>query len=216
MTLGEMRNYVVATLGLQDIAAYNETDMVTLWLNRGVIDLLSRTRCVVRCTHLTTIAGEDEYMLDHSIMALVDVDNGQTRKRRRDEIDVPGFTLIRADVLRIVPAPSEAGEIQIWGVARPNPMTDPADNLGNDSFGGIPDEWQDAVILYALWHCADYDDDSSSGTGEKYRAQYEGQDGRGGRLQEIRREVNKRGTARLPYMRQNVRQLSPRKVNWVG
>jgi len=230
MTLKEMRDEVVNSLGLQEISPYNEGTLVTGFLNRGVIDLLSRTRCVVRCVHLKTTAGVDTYKLDHSIMSLVDVEDGAQRMRRSQRrenegwvgVTYPsgdygltgGFTLIRSDILR-VPAPSEDGEVDVWGVLRPSPMTDDAHSPGDEAYGAIPDEFQDAIILYALWKASDYADDQSGGQGERYRQQYEGQDTRGGRLREIRMMVNKRGTQKAPGMRARVRQVRSRSA-WVG
>jgi hypothetical protein len=71
-------------------------------------------------------------------------------------------------------------------------------------------------LLYAQWLAADYADDGSSNQGERYRILYEGEDGRGGRLGQIRQLVNKRGTARAPARRvrglAGVRSAS----NWIG
>lgn len=230
MTLKSMRDRVVAELGLQDIAAYDETALVNGELNRGVIDLLARTRCVVRCLHLKTTAGVDTYTLSHAVLSLVEVENG-ARRARRDEaryasgwdgVVYPGsngyqgggFTLIRSDVLRI-PTPGEDGEVDVWAVLRPTPMGNDDDSPGAEQFGAIPDEFQDAIVLYALWQCSSYADDASAGQGERYRMQYEGQDQRGGKLREIRMMVNKRGTARAPRARGRVRAVSGRS-SWVG
>jgi len=218
MTHGDMKNEVIRTLGLQDITDYDETGMVANWIYRGIIDMLSRTRCVVRCVNMHVRAGVDEYTLDHSILALVDVGDGLIRRLRRDESITPedatvyapnppisntvyGFTLIRADLLRVEPTPTLDGTLQVWGVMRPTQMTQDTDNPGDDQFGALPDEYQDAPILYALWKGSDYSDDASSQQGERYRMLYEGQDGRGGRLGQIRVLVNKRGTARAPRSR---------------
>jgi len=229
MTFGEMKDEVVATLGLQEIAAFNEGPLVERYLNRGVIDLLSRTRCVVRCIHLQTSPGIDTYTLDHKIMSIVEIEDGAPRARRSQSRDndgyigvvypgdyrwTRGFTLIRSDILRI-PTPNYSGEIDIWAVVRPNPMVDINDDPGDESFGAIPDEYQDAILLYALWKASDYADDQTGQQGERYRIQYEGQDTRGGRLREIRLLVNKRGTAKAPGMRGRTRSVNPR-ASWVG
>lgn len=213
MTLKQMRDKVVAEIGLQDIEAYNETTLANDEINRGVIDLLARTRCVARCVHLKTQAGVDTYTLDHKILSLVDVENGARRARRDETTD--GFTLIRSDILRI-PMPSANGEVDVWAVLRPSPMANDGDSPGSESFGAIPDEYQDAIVLYALWQLSSYADDASGGQGERYRIQYEGQDQRGGRLREIRMSINKRGTARAPRSRgRNLRSTGARSA-WVG
>lgn len=219
MTFGQMSKYVVATLGLQDIDSYDETAMVGMWLNQGVLDLLSRTRCVVRCVQLTTQANVDTYLLDHKILALVDsgtgpdagMPNGRRYRAARNEFPVdPAFVLIRADVLQIVPTPSEDGQVQVWAVLAPGAMSTDTDDPGSETFGAIPPEFHDALILYALWKLADYGDDGTSQQGERYRAIYEGADGRGGRLAQIRMLVNKRGTSIPVRRRVRLRGTSPR------
>jgi hypothetical protein len=198
MTKKQMHDMVVNTIGLQDIDSYNETTMVDDLLYQGAIDLLSRTRCTVRCVDLRTRAGQDEYTLDHSILALVDVENGSIPRARRNETLSPSFTLIRSDVLMIEPVPSVDGQVQVWGVLRPQQMDEDADSPADESYGAIPDEYHDAIVTYALWKGADYADDASSQVGERYRILYEGQNGNGGRLGQIKMLVNKRGTAKAP------------------
>jgi len=230
MNLGQMRGQVSAWLGLQDISSYDESQMIEDKLHQGTIDLLARTRCVVRCVDLRTRADQDEYTLDHSILALVDMENGGYRRYRRDQAEVyaeygaiqpaayygpaqpvspaSGFVLIRADVLRIVPTPSEDGLVQVWGVLRPQQMTDDSDSPGDENYGAIPEEWHDAIVGYAMWKLADYADDGGTQNGEYYRVLYEGEDGRGGRLAQIRIAVHKRGTARGPRVHVRLRAAS--------
>jgi len=210
-----MCDFVQATLGLEDITPLDETVLVKQQINLGVIDLLSRTRCTVRCVDIHTLAGVNEYTLDHAILSLVDINDG-LRRVPRDSTWSPSFTLIRSDILRIQPTPDVNGELQVWAVKRPQPMSADNDSPGAESFGAIPDEYQDAIISYALWKCADYSDDATSQMGERYRVNYEGQDGRGGRLGQIKIMVNKRGTSRAPTRR--VRGLRPvhSASNWAG
>jgi hypothetical protein len=212
-----MRDEVVAFLGLQDITSLDETQLVEDKLYQGTLDLLARTRCVVRCVQLNVTADQDDYILDHGILTLVDVEDGARIRLRRDQqgatIDagiilgtgpadqvesVYGFTLIRSDLLHLVPTPSADGQVQVWAVLRPQQMTADTDSPSEEQFGAIPDEFQDAITGYAMWKCADYADDGNSQNGEYYRVLYEGQDGRGGRLAQIRIGINKRGTARAP------------------
>ena len=199
MTNKQMRDQVMQWLGLQDITSYDESQLANDLLYQGTLDLLSRTRCVVRCVQLSIEANKGEYLLDHHILSLVDVENGARRRLRRDQQqNVYGFALIRSDLLRIVPTPSEDGTVQVWAVLRPAKMTADADSPSSEQFGGIPDEFHDAIVTYALWKAGDYTDDTLGQNGEYYRFLYEGQDGRGGRLSQIRVLVNKRGTARAP------------------
>jgi hypothetical protein len=218
-----MRDAIVAWLGLQDISAYDETQSVEDKLYEGTIDLLSRTRCTVRCVQLSVTADTAEYLLDHSVLALVDVEDGGRRRLRRDQnqedatdvtvvpptgygsavpiVGVYGFDLIRSDLLRVVPTPAEDGTVQVWAVLRPQQMAADGDSPSDENFGGIPTEYHDAIVSYALWKLADYADDGQTQGGEYYRTLYEGQDGRGGRIGQIKMLINKRGTARAPRAR---------------
>jgi hypothetical protein len=217
VTNDEITKLVAAELGLQDITAFDETGYIGTWVYQGILDLLARTRCVARCINLVMFAGVDEYKLEHTILALVDVENGaRPRADRKDDSSKYSFVLVRGDVLLIRPTPSADGKVQVWAVVRPQKMALPTDSLGDDKFGGIPDEFQDAVILYALWKGSSYGDDQSGGQGERYRTQYEGQDGRGGRLAQIRMSVNKRGTGRAPRGRVLLRRGSLSKAAWAG
>jgi hypothetical protein len=196
MTRGEITGRVQAWLGLQSIDDFDEIPLIHDLIYRGTVDLLSRTRCVARCVHLNTSASVAEYVLDHSILSLVDVEDGARRRARRDQTTDNTFTLIRSDLLRINPAPSADGEVDVWAVLLPQKMAADTDALGTEAFGAIPEDFQDAVELYTLWRASDYSDNAGSRKGELYRIQYEGADGRGGRLAQIRTLINKRGTAR--------------------
>lgn len=215
MTRGEITGRVQAWLGLQAIDDFDEIPMIHDLIYRGTIDLLSRTRAVVRCVHLQVDKNVPEYILDHNILSLVDVEDGATRRARRDQTDGPSFTLIRSDVLRINPTPAADGTVDVWGVMRPGKMTLDTDSPGDEAYGAIPEEFQDAIETYVLWRAADYGDNAGSRKGELYRTQYEGPDGRGGRIMQIKQAVNKRGTARAPDRRSTFTTV-PSRAGWVG
>ena len=217
MTHKQMADQVMAWLGLQDITVLDESVLVDQLLYQGTIDLLSRTKCIARCIELRTDAGVDIYTLDHSLLALVDVENGWRPKVRRDQARyTPNFTMIRGDILRLEPPPDEDGVmVQTWAVLRPNQMVGPDDSPGDEEFGAIPEEWQDAIVTYALWKASDYADDVSSQQGERYRILYEGSDGNGGRIQQIKIAVNTRGTSRAPKARVLLRRQRSHR-SWVG
>jgi hypothetical protein len=204
VTRKQLRDRVIKEIGLQEIEDYDEGTMVDDLIYEGTIDLLARTRCTVRCVHLKTTADVGTYVLDKSILALADMEDGASRRLRRDETGA-GFTLVRSDILRVQPTPSEDGELDVWAVIRPQRMTADGDSPSSEQFGAIPDEYHDAIFLYACWKAASYADDESATQGERYRALYEGQDGRGGKLAEVKKLVNKRGTARAPRRRVSVR-----------
>jgi hypothetical protein len=214
MTRGELIERVTATVGLQDTDPMDEAALVDHWIYRGTLDLLSRTRCVVRCIHLGLQQGVDTYELADRVLTIVDVDDGKRRRRRRDD-NSTGFTLIGSDLFQVSPAPSEDGELDVWAVVVPQAMTDDLHDLGSETYGSIPIEYQDAIELYALWKGADYAHEQNSGRGERYRILYEGQDGRGGRLAQIRVMVNKRGSARPPRRKVSFHRPVGDRLIWV-
>jgi hypothetical protein len=234
VTRKQMADQIKFWLGLQDITSYDETNATLDKLYEGTIDMLTRTRCVARCVKLNVAAGEDTYRLDKSILSLVDIGNGARNRTRRDETSrnyygtvvypagtvpvdsfSPEFTLIRSDILRLSPTPSENGFAQVWAVLKPSKMDEDTDSPSDETYGAIPEEWHDAIVTYALWKLSDYTDDASGQQGERYRMLYEGQDGRGGRLAQIRVAVNKRGTARAPGRRVRLRGAASRD-SWIG
>jgi len=214
VTNKEIRDRVMATGGLQDGEPLDEAELVDSWVYQGTLDMLSRTRCVARCLELGVTAGIADYVLSHAVLTLIDVNDGASRRQRRDS-SCWGFTLLRSDLLQLNPAPSEDGELQVWAVMRPQRMVADDDDLGHEAFGAIPDEYQDAIELYANWHASDYSHEQNSQRGERYRVLYEGQDGRGGRLGMIRTLVNKRGTAMPPRRKVVVRVGRTPRAAWV-
>jgi hypothetical protein len=136
MTRGEITGRVQAWLGLQSIDDFDEIPLIHDLIYRGTVDLLSRTRCVARCVHLNTSASVAEYVLDHSILSLVDVEDGARRRARRDQTTDNTFTLIRSDLLRINPAPSADGEVDVWAVLLPQKMAADTDALGTEGADG--------------------------------------------------------------------------------
>lgn len=234
MTRKQLRDRVINEIGLQDIEDYDETVLADDLIYQGTIDLLARTRCTARCVHLNVAAGESTYVLDKSILALVDLEDGRVPRARRDEqgwqdgyvgiVVYPEnyveprrgtFTLIRSDLLRLDPAPAKDGTVDVWAVLRPQRMDEDTDSPSEEAYGAIPDEYHDAIFLYACWHGSSYADDESGGQGERYRQLYEGADGAGGRISLIKQLVNKRGTARAPRRRVRIRTVGTHS-GWVG
>jgi len=215
MVFQDMYAQVQSALGLQDTVSLDEKTYAQGLINRGVVDVLSRTRCTVRCVDLHVLAGVSEYMVGNLLMGLVDIEDGLP-KVNRDSDYQPSFTMIRSDILRVQPTPDVDGTVQTWAIKRPQSMVNDTDDPSMEQFGAIPAEFHDAPILFAMWKAADYADDATSQQGERYRMLYEGQDGRGGRLGQIRMLVNKRGTQRAP--RRRVRGLVGVRdsSNWVG
>ena len=62
------------------------------------------------------------------------------------------------------------------------------------AFGGLAPEFHEAIVMYGLWKGGEYVQHEGSGQGEKWRIQYEGQDGTEGQIAWIKRILNKRVT----------------------
>jgi hypothetical protein len=100
------------------------------------------------------------------------------------------------DYLVVWPTPQAVETISFLYVPRPSALA-----AGADIPSFVPAQWHRAIALYAMWQMADYDDDGSSQAGQVYRAEYEGQDGRGGILRQMRQATTRMGGRRLGPMR---------------
>jgi hypothetical protein len=229
-TLTTLQNRVQSILGLE--TSGNELTLLTGYLNEGYTDVLVRTRCRTNCGDLTTIANTWKYRLPSAILAVLemwteDVTYGTTttfmrtsteeiiRLRRGQQATISGnptyYSVEGHDMLMIYPTPTTAGVIEYLYCPRPTDMS-----AGSDTPSYVPAEWHRAIETYACWRMADFMDDGSSGQGELYRARYEGVDGRGGLLRDIRQQNRWQGGRRLSPVkvgRRGMRVASPRSVD---
>ena len=210
MTLEEMRRNIRFGLGLREP---EELPIIDQKVNDGVRDVLRRTGCTVLCFDASTPDNTNRVTLSSSIMRVMHVSRSEVRRDRTTYEQLArypsGYAQV-GDVLIFGTAFAPDERLQIYGVPRPTKLTGPDDALENPTFGGIKPEFQDAVELYAMAELADLAGDEGSARGGNYRVMYEGQEGRSGRLAEIRREVNKMGgltlgKARLEYRLVGVR-----------
>lgn len=222
-TLATLRNRVQSILSLKTTG--NEATLLDGYLNEAYTDILVRTRCHTTCGDLTTIAGTWKYRLPTSILAVLEmwtedatfgttttfehVSTDQIIQMRRGQASTvsgnPTFYSVEGhDMLLLWPTPAAAGTIEYLYCPRPTDMSG-----ASDTPSYVPAEWHRALEFYACWRMADYDDDGSSQVGQLYRALYEGQDGRGGILRDIRQQNRWQGGRRLPPAR------AGRRPNWV-
>lgn len=178
-------------------------------MNEGVTDVLLRTSCKVSTTTITETSGTGDYQLNTDILRVVAwewTNAVQTLLPERVTVEellwrrafdatssypAQAYAVAGSNLLMVYPTPTGADTITVYYVARPTALS-----AGTDSPGDIPEEFHPAVELYALWKLASMSDDQSSGQGERYRIQYEGQDGTGGMLARIRGHVNRKGARR--------------------
>ena len=203
MTLEEMRRNIRFGLGLREP---EELPIIDQKIHDGIMDVLRRTGCTILCFDATTPDDSNRVKLG-AIMRVMHVTRNGVRLEQVTYQQLGryynAFTHV-GDALIFSAAFAPDEKLQIWGVPRPSKPSNPDDALEDEQFGGIKPEFQDAVELYAMAELADLASDETSGRGGSYRVQYEGQEGRTGRLAEIRREVNKMGgltlgKARLDY-----------------
>lgn len=216
-TLATLRSRVRNTLGLKSTGT--EATLLDDYLNEGYCDVLTRTRCRVDPGTLTTTSGEWQYRMDTDVLAVLEVWSEDTdgtinmleRATSRQILDLRRstsafdtlryYTVEGQDLLLLYPTPQSSLTIGFLHVPRPATMSN-----DNDTPSYVPAQWHRAIEYYAGWRMADYDDDGSSQVGELYRVRYEGGDGRGGVLAEIRRQNRWQGGRRLAPAR--VRRLT--------
>ncbi len=201
-----MRTAVGLELGLAWDAVGAEQTLIDRRINEGVTDVLLRTGCKVTAATMTESDGSGDYTLDTAILDVKSwsfagtsltvvperVPSEEILRRRAWTVDSSQpasiYALAGSNLLMVWPTPSSDDVITAYYV--PRPVTLASDG---DSPDEIPAEFHPAVEFYALWRLASYSDDQSSGQGERYRIQYEGQDGKTGMIARIRRHVVQKG-----------------------
>jgi hypothetical protein len=188
---------------------YTGTDKAELdvKLNDAVVDVLRRTRCYVASTTISLSAGTSDYTLSTSILSILTMYGSAGGTNFRLEQVSPQmitdlqtadattstssfyYSVIGANLLSVWPTPVSSGTLTVRYVPRPTALSGASDDPSSASLGGIPSEYHYALELYALWKMADSNDDQSSSQGERYRVAYEGENGRGGFLGQMKSEI---------------------------
>jgi len=71
-------------------------------------------------------------------------------------------------------------------------MEEDTDSPSEPDFGNLSPQFHPAIITYCLWKGGEYIEHEASSSGEKWRAQYEGPEGRGGEIAKIKSILTKR------------------------
>lgn len=217
MTRGEIVFGVSRELGLDDTASSDELILMQRWINRGIRDVLVKTRCYLDEGDMALTIGYTEYRIDSSILAVDSMhgtSDGQTYRLKdldMNELDAylisnpsagpASYYAIRGSFMRIAPAPSSAETLRFFYVPKPAEITadgttaaDSTD-LANVTYGGIPEEYHDAVEAFVTWKAAAYDDKGGGffrghafAPGSAYMDLYQG------RIKEIRKELRGKGS----------------------
>jgi len=221
MNLGEFRLVLSSVISLDNTAGSAEQGLIDRAVNRGVIDVLRKTRCFVSLAWLALQDGIWEYNVPNAILEIVScsITTGQGEdesppllRRTSDQITLmrkntsaqngtPRYYSVEgSNLILLHPVPSSTQDLHILFVPRPQPLVSSSDDPATYAQGGVPEDYHDAIEMYALWRLADYDDDGSSQMGERYRGIYQQ------RYREIRREIERMGTSKLsPFQIPNLR-----------
>lgn len=166
-----------------------------------------QTGCKVAEADLALTAGEEDYTLDSAILLIKEaVASGSSGSYRMEQVSPAeivdrristsaaassGSTLLYAlngaNEFMVYPTPASADTVTFYYVPRPVTLSSDSDTPSE-----IPAEYHPAIEFYALWRLSSYDDDASSGQGERYREEYDRW------VKKARRYVNSKGNVRLP------------------
>ena len=202
MTFKQMYDRVKFTLGAEEIIGNDEVALIKQYLNDGVVNILTRTRPYTRKIDLVLSADTPIHDMSSEILALVDVEapgygflDRYTREdiTRRQASLAPGFAY-EEPLFWISPVPTKTSTITAYGIFRPTPLSGDNDDPSGPSNGGLNPEFHEAIVMYALWKMGEYVQHEGSGQGERWRVQYEGQDGTEGEIAKIKRVLAKRVT----------------------
>jgi hypothetical protein len=209
MTRGQITKRVIQILGLDDTVGGEEVTLVHDLINEAILDISRRTKVNMRILDIHLSAGTNAFEIPAGVLLMMDLrkmgtdpsnSNGveMTQKLASEvEMDVSGlsYSIVGYDTLLVSGGFDAARDYKAWYVPKPQPMTDDAHDPSTEIYGGIPEEFHYTAILnYVLWNGADYGDDITSQSGERYRILYEGENGLGGNLGDIKRTTNKRAT----------------------
>jgi hypothetical protein len=195
-TLATFRTNVSGTIGLTNSG--DDQTKIDGWLNQGYLDVLVKTACKVQSATASVSASEGDYTLDTDILKVIDIyltTSGTDYRleratpaeiledRRNASTSTPvRYAVAGADLLMLYPIPDATGTLTFYYVARPSTLS-----LTTDEPSDVPAEWQWLIEFYALWRAADFDDDTSSDQGSRYKIDYEAG------VKEFRRAISGKG-----------------------
>ena len=129
MTRGQIVFEVSRSLGLDDTAGSDELTLMQRWVNRGIVDILMKTRCYMDLGSMTLQAGVTDYRIDTNILVVNQVTVPDTAGNVI-ELDVinmndilpylssqiatttaPLYAAIEGTFMRVAPAPSSAASL---------------------------------------------------------------------------------------------------------
>lgn len=200
MTRDQILQRIQYTLGLQDDTTFSETAYATDLIYEAITDIVARTRANTRVINMTTTADTQTHdMSTFALISLLDLtdETGFLDRFSRQDIETiqaqggRGYCY-EEPLLWIAPLGEQT--LRVFGVFRPQKMTVGSQSPSHQDYGGLAEEFHPTIVTYCLWKGGEYMQHEASGNGEKWRVQYEGQDGMGGELAKIKRILAKRVT----------------------
>lgn len=183
---GQLKTRVTRKLGLDSTSGSDEQDMIGEHLNEAVVEILLETHCRLARSTAALTSGSEDYELDTDILAIHEIiDSGGIPLVRVTETEMHNlrqgaatstssmrYAVAGSNMLMVWPEPSSTQTLTIYYVPRPTAMSSATHDPSTATYGGIPSEHHKAIEFYALWQGADYDDDNSSGQGDRYLRDY--------------------------------------------
>jgi hypothetical protein len=220
LTRKQLADRIIYTLGMQDDTTFPESQYVLDLIFEAIQDISARTRANARVINLTTTPNTRTHDLSTTVIALLDLSvdyMGEPlfldRFSREDIERMQRFGgwgyAWEEPLLWISPVWDVAMTVRAFGVFRPKVMTLDSDSPNLADYGGLAQEFHPTIVTYCLWKAGEYVQHEASGNGEKWRVQYEGEDGLGGEIGKIKRLLNKRATPGGPRRRRPGRSSIP-------
>jgi hypothetical protein len=185
-----MRTNIRYALGLREP---EEQAYIDSEIHRGILDVLRRTGCFVQCiiADVPDDSSRIEFAAGGGVMRVNHIVRGNQVLDRTIFPPLPGCFAQSGQILFFADSFAVGEQLQLYAVPRPPKMSADTQTLEDEQYGGIPEEFQDAVELYACAKLASRVDDGTSQMGTGYWVLYVGPDGNGGRIGEIRRQINR-------------------------
>jgi hypothetical protein len=183
---------VSKTLGLDETVSSTDDTLLGYELNDAVREFLLDTHINVNRSETTIAAVEDDSEIGTPVLVMLDIQvtgtdsqvwlpqrttPAEILRMRRSGSSTTGSTRWYAhngnDMFMFYPSLAIGDVVTIYYVPKPTEMSSGSHDPSNETYGGIPVEYHPALIEYAKWKMADYDDDGSSQMGLLYQQQYE-------------------------------------------
>src|SRR5262245_32274469 len=158
MTRGDMKTNIRYALGLREP---EEQPFIEAEISRGIMDVLRRTSCFVQC--IVADVPDDKQRIEFAAagpsMKVLHILRGNTVLDRTIFPPLPGCFAQIGQILFFADAFAAGEQLQMYAVMRPAAITNDSTDLSDETYGGIPEEFQDAVELYACAKLASRSDD---------------------------------------------------------